>query len=148
MKHSIILFLTLAFGYSQGMNDDIKLAQVRVSGNGITSENTIVFTAGLREGQTITPADFPRAIKKLWQLGLFQDIQIQYDEETNEGLSLTIIVKENLILGEIKYEGNKKLKDLADEEISQIKSMTNEILKNISQVFVYYYHNMIPDTWV
>ena len=101
MKHSIILFLALAFGYSQGMNDDIQLAQVRVSGNAITSENTIVFTAGLREGQTITPADFPRAIKRLWQLGLFQDIQIQYDEETDEGLSLTIIVKENFILGEV-----------------------------------------------
>ena len=99
MKHSIILFLALAFGYSQGMNDDIQLAQVRVSGNAITSENTIIFTAGLREGQTITPADFPRAIKRLWQLGLFQDIQIQYDEETDEGLSLTIIVKENFILG-------------------------------------------------
>ena len=37
MKHSIILFLALAFGYSQGMNDDIQLAQVRVSGNAITS---------------------------------------------------------------------------------------------------------------
>ena len=98
MKNSIILFLVLAFGYSQEMNDDINLVQVRVSGNVITSENTIIFTAGLREGQTITPADFPRAIKRLWQLGLFQDIQILYDEETNEGLSLTIIVKENLIL--------------------------------------------------
>ena len=111
MKHLIIIFLALAFGYSQEMNDDINLVQVRVSGNVITSENTIVFTAGLREGQTITPSDFPRAIKRLWQLGLFQDIQIQYDEETNEGLSLTIIVKENFILGEITYEGNKKLKD-------------------------------------
>ena len=122
MKHSIILFLALAFGYSQGMNDDIQLAQVRVSGNAITSENTIVFTAGLREGQTITPADFPRAIKRLWQLGLFQDIQIQYDEETDEGLSLTIIVKENFILGEIKYEGNKKLKDRKlEEEITLAK---------------------------
>ncbi|MEC9455944.1 MAG: outer membrane protein assembly factor BamA, partial [Candidatus Neomarinimicrobiota bacterium] len=116
MKNSIILFLVLAFGYSQEMNDDINLVQVRVSGNVITSENTIIFTAGLREGQTITPADFPRAIKRLWQLGLFQDIQIQYDEETNEGLSLTIIVKENFILGEIKYEGNKKLKDRKFEE--------------------------------
>ena len=116
MKHYIILFLALAFGYSQGMNDDINLVQVRVSGNVITSENTIIFTSGLREGQTITPADFPRAIKRLWQLGLFQDIQIQYDEETNEGLSLTIIVKENFILGEIKYEGNKKLKDRKFEE--------------------------------
>ena len=77
MKHLIIIFLALAFGYSQGMDDDIKLAQVKVSGNGITSENTIIFTAGLREGQIITPADFPRAIKRLWQLGLFQDIQIQ-----------------------------------------------------------------------
>ena len=64
MKHSIILFLALAFGYSQGMNDDINLVQVKVRGNVITSENTIIFTSGLHEGQTITPAAFPRALKR------------------------------------------------------------------------------------
>ena len=64
----------------------------------------------------VNPTDFPRAIKRLWQLGLFQDIQLQYENETNDGLSLTIKVKENYVLGNIKYEGNKKIKDTKFEE--------------------------------
>jgi len=39
--------------------------------------------------------------------------------------------------------GNKKGKDRADETISQLKSMPNVIVKNRSQVFGYYDHNMM-----
>ena len=66
--------------------------------------NTIIFTSGLKEGQAVSPTDFPRAIKRLWQLGLFQDIQIQYDKETEDGLFLTIKVKENYILMSLKNQ--------------------------------------------
>ncbi len=39
--------------------------------------------------------------------------------------------------------GNKKGKDWVDETISQLKSMPNVIVKNRSQVFGYYDHNMM-----
>jgi len=39
--------------------------------------------------------------------------------------------------------GNKKGKDWADETVSQLKSMPNVIVKNRSQVFGYYDHNMM-----
>jgi len=39
--------------------------------------------------------------------------------------------------------GNKKGKEWADETISQLKSMPNVIVKNRSQVFGYYDHNMV-----
>ena len=39
--------------------------------------------------------------------------------------------------------GNKKGKDWVEETISQLKSMPNVIIKNRSQVFGYYDHNMI-----
>ncbi len=111
MSRLLILIFSLCVVYSQNGNDQIKLVQVDVKGHQVTSEKTIIFTAGLRQGQTITTADFPRAIKRLWQLGLFQDVQIHFNEETEEGLSITIAVEENFILGEIKYQGNKKIKD-------------------------------------
>ena len=111
MKKLFIFILSLTLGIAQGIPADITLVSVNVEGNAVTSENTILFTAGLREGQTISQAEFPRAIKRLWQLGLFQDIQLRYDNETDEGLSLTILVKENFILGDLSYDGNKKIKD-------------------------------------
>ena len=116
MKRVIILLYLFCFIYPQSQDEKIKLKQVRVLGNQVTSENTIIFTAGLREGQTVTPADFPRAIKRLWQLGLFQDVQIEYEDESNDGLSLSINVKENYILGQIRFEGNKKIKDRKFED--------------------------------
>ena len=117
MKYLFNLILLTCFAFSQGSQPDIHLVDVQVEGNILTSENTIIFTAGLRKGQEVSPTEFPRAIKRLWQLGLFQDIQIRYDSETEEGLSLTIIVKENLILGSLIFEGNQKIKDrkLEDE---------------------------------
>jgi len=39
--------------------------------------------------------------------------------------------------------GNKKGKDWSDETIAQLKSMSNVIVKNRSQVFGYYDHNMM-----
>ena len=52
-------------------------------------------------------------------MGLFQDVQIHYDEETEDGLSMVIEVKENFILGDVLYEGNKKIKDRKfNDEIS------------------------------
>jgi len=94
----------------------IVLAKVDVLGNTSTSKNTIIFTSGLKEGELVNPTDFPRAIKRLWQLGLFQDIQLEYEKETENGLFLVIRVIENYILGDIKYEGNKKIKESKFQE--------------------------------
>ena len=119
MIRILIFFFFFSFSYSQFEKDEIVISSVTVNGNLTTSEKTIVFTAGLREEQTVSPADFPRAIKRLWQLGLFQDVQIQYEEETEDGLSIIIQVMENFILGDIRFEGNKKIKDRKfDDEIS------------------------------
>ena len=138
--HFWLIIITCQIGIAQNLNQ-VSLARVNVVGNIITSENTIIFTSGLREGTMVNPTDFPRAIKRLWQLGLFQDIQLNYDKETDEGLFLTIQVKENFILGEIKYEGNKKIKDTKfDEELAMTKgqriksnslSSAENIIKNL-----------------
>ena len=115
----------------------IVLAKVDVVGNTNTSKNTIIFTSGLREGQLVNPTDFPRAIKRLWQLGLFQDIQIEYEKETEDGLFLVIKVIENYILGDIKYEGNRKIKESKFEEElgltrgQRLKPNTLHITKNL-----------------
>ena len=142
MKKLFIFILSLTLGIAQGIPSDITLVSVNVEGNAVTSENTILFTAGLREGQTISQAEFPRAIKRLWQLGLFQDIQLRYDDETDEGLSLTILVKENFILGDLSYDGNKKIKDRKfEDEVSLSKGQRlrpntlHETAKKIKELY-------------
>ena len=108
MKNKSLILFLFCFLFSQDREDEIIITEVTVQGNLATSKNTIIFTAGLRKGQNVSISDFPRAVKRLWQLGLFQDVQIKIDEETSDGLSIIIEVKENYILGDIVFNGNKK----------------------------------------
>ena len=54
LRLTIISILLSSLGFSQ--NEEIKIAKVEVDGNEVTSKKTIIFTSGLREGQTITTA--------------------------------------------------------------------------------------------
>ena len=80
MKNIVIIFLIFTSLFAQS-NQEFMLKDVNVEGNVVSTANTIIFTSGLRKGAKISSAEFPRAIKRLWQLGLFDDVQIKYDEE-------------------------------------------------------------------
>lgn len=95
---------------AQESNPDIKILRVSVEGNIVTSEKIITYTAGLKENDVVKLAAFSKSIKRLWDLGLFNDIQIRLDEETPEGVAITIVVEESPVLGKVNYKGNKHLK--------------------------------------
>ena len=119
LKYIIIALILPLLVFSQ---DEIKLTEVNVEGNIISSKNTIIFTSGLNPGKKIKNTDFTKAIKKLWKLGLFDDVQIRYDRESEDGLSITIQVKESLIIGKVDYKGNKKISETKlEEELNLIK---------------------------
>jgi len=86
----------------------------------MTSTNVIKYTSGLVEGKEIKPGDFGKSVRKLWQTGLFSNVQIHLDRETLDGIYLTIEVEENPILGEVKFEGGKKKKKEIEEELNLI----------------------------
>ena len=135
-----MLILSVTFLFAQ--QGDIKLLEFKIEGNNLTSETMIRYTAGLREGENIAPGDFSRAVKRLWQLGLFSDIQIRMDDETDDGLILTIVVKENFILGEVRYEGNKKIKEKKFNEELELRSgmrirpnLMNETIRKMEDLY-------------
>ena len=102
MRNIVIIFLIFTALFAQS-NQELMLKDVNVEGNVISTANTIIFTSGLRKGAKISSAEFPRAIKRLWQLGLFDDVQIKYNEEAGNEVSITIVVLESKIIGNIKY---------------------------------------------
>ncbi|MBE77174.1 MAG: outer membrane protein assembly factor BamA [Candidatus Marinimicrobia bacterium] len=119
MKHIVYIIYLFTFLFSQSTQDFL-LKDVKVEGNVVSSANTIIFTSGLRKGLTVSTAEFPRAIKRLWQLGLFDDVQIRYDDENNNEISITLIVSESAVVGEVIYEGNRKIKESKFTEELQI----------------------------
>ena len=120
------LFLVITISFSQSPQE-IKLLSVEVNGNVLATDDMIRYTAGLRVGRIIKSGDFARSVKRLWNLGMFKNVQIILNDETSEGISITILVEENPIVGAIRYEGNKKIKDSKFEE--EIKLITGQRIK-------------------
>ncbi len=121
MKKIIYSIALISILFSQASQNFI-LKEVRVEGNVVSSANTIIFTSGLRKGLEINTAEFPRAIKRLWQLGLFDDVQIRYDDEKDNEISITILVTESSVVGEVSFVGNRKIKDSKFVEELKISS--------------------------
>jgi outer membrane protein insertion porin family len=65
----------------------------------------IKYSAGLRDGTEIQRADISTAISRLWDLGLFENIEIVLNNESQYGVELTIRVSESPILNQVLFEG-------------------------------------------
>jgi outer membrane protein insertion porin family len=73
-----------------------EIGGIKVSGAKSTDENAIIAISGLRVGDKvrIPGGEIPRALKALWKLRLFTDVEIFQDKKINEVLFLEIYVKE------------------------------------------------------
>lgn len=94
---------------------------ISVEGNENTRTQFIVNASSLLEGTTIThPGDeIPEAIRRLYRVGLFSDVQVFITDQTATGVHLLIKVQEQPRLFEYKLEGIKRSerRDLKDEII-------------------------------
>lgn len=102
----VLLLINTIFAQSQ---QEIKLNGIEVAGNTLTNSDVIIFTSGLKEGNVLKAGDFSRGVQQLWKSGLFNDIQIYVNDESEEGISITIAVVEAPVLGEIIIIGDKKV---------------------------------------
>ncbi|RMD87850.1 MAG: hypothetical protein D6813_13005, partial [Calditrichaeota bacterium] len=103
------LFLTSPI-LAQTPRRAVKLVSLNIEGNKTADANFIKLNSGLVENQEITGEDIQRAIRQLWNLHLFSDIQVILEKEVGNSVFLTIKVKEYPRLEKIEIEGNKKVK--------------------------------------
>ena len=87
MKFLLTIF-TAAILIAQSQ-PSFNLNDVEVLGNTSTSNNMVLYSAGLQKGQTVTAEDFRRAVKRLWDLGVFSDVQIEFNNESPDGISVS-----------------------------------------------------------
>ena len=88
----------------------VKLLSLSVEGNSTADENFIKLNSGLTENEEITGEDIQKAIKQLWSLSMFSDVQVVLEKEVANSVFLTIKVKEYPRLEKVELEGNKKIK--------------------------------------
>ncbi|MEM7056235.1 MAG: outer membrane protein assembly factor BamA [Pseudomonadota bacterium] len=88
---------------------------VVIRGNRRIEVETILSYMNLQAGQSVSPEDLNRAARRLFDTGLFKDVQIIPTQE-----SLIVEVIENPSINEIAFEGNDGLED---EDLQQIISL-------------------------
>ena len=104
MRMFKILILLACFVTSL-FSQQVTLSRVNVEGNTTTSDKMIKYSAGLRDGTQIQRSDISTAITRLWDLGLFEDVNIVLNNESQYGVEITIKVAESPILNQVLFEG-------------------------------------------
>ena len=114
---------------------------VEIIGAENRDRNAIKSITGLREGETIEiPGDdIPNAIKALWKLRLFEDVQINQTKlEAGNIIFLEIVIKERPTLSRYTFRGIKKLyhDDLNEalEGVITKGSIVTEDMKDLASV--------------
>jgi outer membrane protein insertion porin family len=129
MKHLFLflaagLFAVTAFAQTQEKAAPVKILGISVEGNKLTDAAAVIRYSGLQAGEEFTPGGdkVRQAIKQLWSLGIFSDIQILLDNRVADGAFLLIKVKEYPRLNDISIKGNDELseKDIK-EQINLVK---------------------------
>lgn len=112
----LIIFFSLTITlFAQGRA--IKVLGVSVTGNKTTDANMIRMQSGILVGSDLSAEGVQDAIRKLWRLNLFSDIQLLVDRQVGDGYYLTIQVEEFPRLEKVELQGNKKLKKDDIDEI-------------------------------
>ena len=97
---------------------------VIVRGNRRIETETILSYMDLQSGQTVTAEDLNRAVRRLFDTGLFRDVQIVPADQ-----QLVVEVVENPSINQIAFEGNSSL---ADEDLQRAISLRPRLPFTIS----------------
>ena len=131
LKLSIIIFF-IAFAYvlPQPQKVNYKVLGISVIGNKSADAATIIANTGLKVGDEISiPGDQTNnAIKRLWNLGIFQDAEILIEKKLDDGIFLQLKVQEYPRLEKIVLKGNDELSN--DDINKKINIVRGQTLKN------------------
>ena len=110
----LILFLATINIYPQAQKVSYKILGISVVGNKSADASTIIANAGLKNGEVISiPGDQTNnAIKRLWNLGIFEDVQILIEKNVADGVFLQLKVKEFPRLEKVVLIGNDEFLSL------------------------------------
>ncbi|NNG27573.1 MAG: outer membrane protein assembly factor BamA [Ignavibacteriaceae bacterium] len=116
-KIFLVIVLFTAGVTAQETQKNYKILGISVEGNKSADAATIIANSGLRVGNEIQiPGDQTlNAIRQLWSLNIFSDVQIIKEQEVNDGVFLLIKVVEYPRLERVVIEGNDEI-DVEDIE--------------------------------
>ena len=120
------------------------LGGITISGTKHLDHNTLIQISGLNIGKTIiVPGDdITRAVEKLWEQGLFSDVQITATKIQGNSIFLNFFLEERPRLSKFKFTGIKKSDiDALREKIKLVrgKIITESLVSNTKNIISDYY---------
>ena len=82
------------------------VSAVVVEGNSRVDADTIRSYVKIRPGERADPVRIDEALKALYAIGIFEDVQIRY-----VGTRLVVSVREAKVINRVVFEGNRRVKD-------------------------------------
>ena len=129
LKFIVFIFVLSTISFCQTNTTQYKILGISVEGNKSADVNTIISSSGLKVGDEIKIGGDQtlNAIKQLYALDIFSDIEIIKDKQVGTGIFLTIKVKEYPRFEKYVVEGND---DLSDDDIEKkVTLIRGQILK-------------------
>ena len=107
-----------------------EIAGVTVEGTSYVDKNVLAMLAGLRVGNEITiPGDdISTAIRKIWEQGMFEDVEVNATNIVGDKIFLQIIVQERPRVSKFSFNGIKKSE--ADDIRNKINLSRGDIATN------------------
>ncbi len=113
----IIAFMLVFFDSLQSYASNHIISTLEVVGNNRIDDATIINYSGIDPGDLYDENIIDESLKKLYETQLFSDVIIKY-----ENSKLLIEVKENFLINQVAFEGNKALDDKSLESLTKLKS--------------------------
>jgi outer membrane protein insertion porin family len=128
--------------------------RIDIRGNRRTQESTIRFYLRTVEGSPWTPKTLQEDIKRLYALGVFENIQVTA-EEVDDGIALTLTVTEKPAVRQVTFKGNRRIKDeeirkriLLNERSTFDRNVLNDTVTSIQKYYRdegYYFAHVRPE---
>ena len=128
---NFLLILTFSLGASLFAQQakTYKILGISVEGNKSADASTIISSSGLKIGDEVQiPGDQTlNAIRQLWSLNIFSDVQIINERQVADGIFLLIKVEEYPRLEKVVVEGNDEID--TDDIMEKVNFLRGSILK-------------------
>ncbi|MBZ0181124.1 MAG: outer membrane protein assembly factor BamA [Melioribacteraceae bacterium] len=124
LKYSLIfcLLFLVPDTYSQSKRVIYKILGISVEGNKTADATTIIANTGLKIGDEIeVPGDkLINAVRRLWNLNIFKDVQIIIDQKIDNGVFLLIKIEEFKRFERFLVRGND---EVDEDDIAEVITM-------------------------
>ena len=133
----IFLLLSTTFVKAQDISlangKQYTLGEIEVTGTTTYNKSTIITYTGLRKGELIyLPGDkISKVVKKLWDLGLFKDINFYITKVEDNVADLELQITQVPVLNEVRVDGvskSKKALFLKDNDLKKGTKVTENLI--------------------